>query len=322
MARGLGPRPAGTQTAVGTGGGFRHEALLYAGDSDFLRRTGAFLRDGMEAGEPAFVVVEALKVDLLRDELGPDADRVRFADMADVGRNPARIIPAWHDFVAEHAGTTPGIRGIGEPIWAGRPAVELVECQRHESLLNLAFADADDFWLLCPYDTDALDPDIVEHAKRTHPMVDEGKSHPSRWFEDPTVTFADPLPEPAVETDELSFDVTMLDVVRRFVERHAADAGWGEMRSQELTLAANELATNSVRYGGGGGSMRIWGTPDAMWCEVRDRGLIDQPLAGRERPRLGQIGGYGLWVVNQLCDLVQIRTFESGSVVRIRMMTR
>jgi MEDS: MEthanogen/methylotroph, DcmR Sensory domain len=44
------------------------------------------------------------------------------------------------------------LRGIGEPLFATRSADELVECQRHEALLNLAFQDAPGFWLLCPYD--------------------------------------------------------------------------------------------------------------------------------------------------------------------------
>ena len=29
--------------------------------------------------------------------------------------------------------------------------------------------------------------------------------------------------------------------------------------------------------------------------------------------------GFGLWLVNQLCDLVQLRTFPWGSVVRLGM---
>ena len=65
--------------------------------------------------------------------------------MAEIGANPACIIPAWRDFVDECAEAGRAIRGIGEPIWADRSPAELVECQRHESLLNLAFADTRSF---------------------------------------------------------------------------------------------------------------------------------------------------------------------------------
>src|SRR3954453_17864215 len=83
---------------------FRHEALLYSGPDEFLAGTLAFLEAGLEAGEPMLVVVGADKVRRLRGELGADGDWVHFADMADVGLNPARIIPAWRDFVDRHSG--------------------------------------------------------------------------------------------------------------------------------------------------------------------------------------------------------------------------
>src|SRR5918911_95590 len=75
--------------------GFRHEALLYTGEDELVTATSSFVRAGVAAGEPALVVVGARKIDLLREALGDDADDVYFADMGKVGRNPARIIPAW-----------------------------------------------------------------------------------------------------------------------------------------------------------------------------------------------------------------------------------
>src|SRR5213078_2999554 len=104
--------------------------------------------------------------------LGDDANRVTFADMAKVGANPARIIPAWKAFAADAAGTAARrpFRGIGEPIWAGRSADELIECQRHEALLNLAFVDTPGFRLLCPYDVSSLGPDVLDEARRSHPI--------------------------------------------------------------------------------------------------------------------------------------------------------
>jgi MEDS: MEthanogen/methylotroph, DcmR Sensory domain len=137
---------------------FRHEAFLYAGESEFLEGTLEFIHDRLEADEPTFVVVENAKVRRLRQELDRDAERVRFADMDVLGHNPAHIIPAWRGFVDEHAAAGRRVRGIGEPVSPRRRPAELVECQRHESLLNVAFAGSPDWWLLSPYDTDALDP--------------------------------------------------------------------------------------------------------------------------------------------------------------------
>jgi hypothetical protein len=152
---------------------FRHEALLYAGEVDFLTGTLPFIREGVAADQPVLVVVSAAKIGLLRSALGADADRVAFADMADVGANPARIIPAWRDFIAANDVDRRSARGVGEPIWAARTPAELVECQRHETLLNLAFAGVPAWWLLCPYDTTSLSPEVLEEAWRSHPVVSE-----------------------------------------------------------------------------------------------------------------------------------------------------
>lgn len=299
------------------GEGFRHEALFYAGPEEFLERTAWFIRAGVEAGEPVLAVLSAPKLDALRSRLNGEADQVRFADMAEVGGNPARIIPAWSDFVAEYAGGGRGLRGIGEPIWAERAPAELVECQLHESLLNLAFADTPSFHLLCPYDTEALDADVLDEARHSHPfLIAGGEPAESQAYEglDGIAPFAPPLPEPGSRPHTQVFQAGTLAVLRRFVSGRGAAAGLGARAIEDLVLAVDEVATNSVVHGGGGGVLRTWEEGDALICEVHDRGVIDQPLAGRERPTAG---GHGLWMANQLCDLVQIRSFTDGSAVRL-----
>ncbi len=196
-----------------------------------------------------------------------------------------------------------------------------MECQRHESLLNLAFEDTKGFQLLCPYDSDALPPSVIDEARRSHPYlsggVDETHSRDYRGLEAVAAPFAEPLPDPAGEPDWRVFQRNTLAAMRAFVYGQAAAAGLSSDRMDDLALAVNEVATNSVVHGGGGGIVRIWQEPDALICEVIDRGPILEPLIGRERPSGNQQGGYGLWMANQLCDLVQIRSFGSRSVVRM-----
>src|SRR5918997_795476 len=107
--------------------GFRHEAMFYQGMREFLDGATAFLREGVAAGEPTLVVVSADKIHALRRELGDDATRVQFADMAEVGRNPARIIPAWREFTDRHLSLDRPVRGIGEPIFPQRSPSGLIE---------------------------------------------------------------------------------------------------------------------------------------------------------------------------------------------------
>ncbi|HVF52286.1 MAG TPA: sensor histidine kinase [Actinomycetota bacterium] len=304
-------------------GAFRHEALFYTGMEEFVASTGDFIRAGIEAEQPVLVVVQAHKIPLLEAELGPEADRVLFADMADVGSNPSRIIPAWHEFVDRCSDVQNGFRGIGEPVYPERSSAELAECRRHESLLNLAFAGGPPWWLLCPYDTDVLSPQVLDEARRTHPYAQAagGVTVEADYegLDRAAAPFDDPLPEPRGETSRLAFGSDDLAAVRRFVAHCGAGAGLSHERTDALVVAVNEVATNSLRYGGGTGILRVWGEDATLVCEVSDRGHIQDPLAGRFLPADNRYGGRGLWMVNQLCDLVQMRNFRTGNVIRIHM---
>ena len=299
--------------------GFHHEAVFYASDDEYVAGLLPDLRAAIDGGGAILVAVGEDKVALLRAALGADADRVRFTDMERLGRNPARIIPAWREFMARTGGPR---LGIGEPVWPGRSDAELVECRRHESLLNLAFDGGAPWRLLCPYDLRALPADVLADARHNHPHVSRGGvSEPCPdYLEPPTVlSWDDALPAPAVEPAEMMFTREDLTLVRLFVGERAARAGFGEERASDLVLAVNELATNSMRHGGGRGLLSVWQENGSLLCEVADRGHIADPLAGRERPPDARGGGRGLWLVNHLCDLVQVRSSEAGNVIRLHM---
>jgi anti-sigma regulatory factor (Ser/Thr protein kinase) len=313
-------RPQGAPAGA-AGADFSHEAVMYAGEGDFLAGTLPFVQDGIENDEAILVVVDAAKIARMRRALGSDADRVTFADMGAVGLNPARIIPAWQDFVAEHGPAGRPFRGIGEPIFASRTADQLIECQRHESLLNVAFAGTSPWRLLCPYDVTSLSPLVIEEARRSHPYVlDQGPLEPSVDYRGLTASglpFDTPLPDPPASAHLFEFHDQSLRQVRDLVGAFALQTGLSIDDASDLALAAHEMAANSLRHGGGAGSLLTWTTASAVICEIRDGGRIDAPLAGRERPPTMNTCGRGLWLANQLCDLVQIRSLESGGVVRL-----
>ena len=115
---------------------YRHECLFYRGTDQFTEMVVPFIRDGLALHQPVMVAVTEPRLQALRDALGEDADLVVFADMAEIGRNPARLIPVALEFTQRFAGQP--VRGVGEPVWAGRSAAELAECQLHEALMNVA----------------------------------------------------------------------------------------------------------------------------------------------------------------------------------------
>jgi anti-sigma regulatory factor (Ser/Thr protein kinase) len=304
-------------------GGFRHELLPYSGAQEFLDGTLPLIERALDEDEPVLVAVARVRTDLLRDALGERAARVGFCDMQQLGRNPARIIPAWQRFVDRHAPLGKPLLGIGEPVWPGRDAAALNECERHESLLNFAFAQGAAWRLLCPYDLDGLGASAIDAARQSHPYVAQaaaGNAN-SRYREAswPRRAFGGALPEPAGPVREMAFSRQQLPAARHLVGGLAGRAGLPRERVEQLVLAVSELATNSVLYGGGTGRLRVWLEGRTLLCDVRDSGRIELPLAGRIEPRPDQLASRGLWLANQVCDLVQIRSDESGTIARLHM---
>lgn len=303
---------------------FQHEAFFYGDLDEFLGRTVPFLREALEGGEPALVAVSRLRIDALRDELGSDGEQVQFDDMEALGSNPARIIPFWHRFLEERGGLDRPIRGIGEPVWPGRSAAEIDECQRHESLLNYAFWDGPAWRLLCPYDSSELEDEVLEAAHGSHAIVSGSGSCPDRWSgAAPDLhsisPFAGALPQRAPEATVFDFDRSLLHEARVLVASEAERMGLSSERGFDLIAAVGELTANSVRHGGGEGVLSIWRGSGSVIVEVKDDGVIEEPLAGRRRPSSSQDGGRGLWMINQLCDFVQVRSDEHGTAVRVWM---
>ena len=183
---------AGTEDA----GGYRHEAFLYSGTAEFLAGTMPFISRAVDAGDPVLVMLSGPKIDLLRRRLGPAAGNVSFADMADVGGNPGRIIAAWWRFANAHAGA-PQLCGIGEALLPGRSLAEIAECQLYEALVNVAFDASTPLWLSCPYDLETTAGDVIEEARRSHPFLAQGdKRQASDAFRpiDLTRPYDHPLP--------------------------------------------------------------------------------------------------------------------------------
>jgi anti-sigma regulatory factor (Ser/Thr protein kinase) len=296
-----------------------HIAVFYRTEQDYLASVTRFLATGLDAGQPAFVAVPGHKIGPLRDALGAQAHSVAFADMTEMGRNPAWIIPRVQGFLDASAGRH--VWYVGEPIWAERTAEELREATRHEALINLAFAGAP-ATILCPYDTSRLGTDVLAHAERTHPSLQRsGVVWPSASYRGPDdlppeVDGALPPCPPHAESLVYRTDLAR---VRAVVSRHADQAGLPPRRAGDLMLAVSEAAANTIRHTGQQGTLHVWHPPGQVICQVSDPGHITNPLAGRRRPADGSSGGHGLWIVHQACDLVELRSGPHGTTIRMHM---
>lgn len=113
-----------------------------------------------------------------------------------------------------------------------------------------------------------------------------------------------------------------LSQVRALVLQCARAAGLTESRASDLVLAVSEVAANTLRHTQSSGTLAIWHDADEVVCEVHDEGTITDPLAGHRKPAAGASGGHGLWLVRQVCDLVELTSNADGTTVRMHMALR
>ena len=329
--------PAATVTATGTGtagttaaapapapaatGTFDHAALFYRTAEEYLVRTVAFVRAGLAAGEPVAVAVPAENLRLLRTALG-DARAVRCVDMREAGRNPGRIIPGVLRAFADAQPPGRRVRIVAEALWPDRTADEYPACVQHEALVDEAFRGRA-VTVLCPYDAGRLSRGALSDACVTHRTVvlpGAPARHVSLAYAPRTAAARCNLPLPPVPYAACHpFDTDRLTGVRHLATDEGARLGLTGTRLQDLGLITAELTTNSVVHGGGSGTLRVWAEGGWVLCEVRDRGRLTDPLAGRRPAVPGRPGGRGLLLVNMVADLVRVHSGPQGTTVRCRL---
>jgi anti-sigma regulatory factor (Ser/Thr protein kinase) len=178
---------------------------------------------------------------------------------------------------------------------------------------------------------------VIADAERTHPvLVESGDTSSSRHYADPEELarwFSGPLTGPDEIGETLVFRAPDGPrAVRIAVAEHALRAGLDEDRAADLSLAAYEVAVNTVVHTGRPGLLALWtrepgassgreaAEPPAVVCEVQDSGWIADPLVGRHRGGPAEGRGYGLRLAHQLCDLVQVHSDPSlGTTVRMTL---
>jgi anti-sigma regulatory factor (Ser/Thr protein kinase) len=151
----------------------------------------------------------------------------------------------------------------------------------------------------------------AETAQRAAPEAPTGLPSPRPAGGGPLLP-----PPPGVMSYRYTTD---LAAVRAIVYRYAKQAGLPEARAIDLVLAVSEVAANTVRHAKSPGSLKIWYDTKRIVCQIQDEGTITDPLAGQRRPSLEAMGGHGLWIVNQVCDEVEMRSDETGTTIRLHM---
>lgn len=302
--------------------GLVHVGLLYDTSDEFLAATVPFIEDGLGQGDAILSITSASDSDLLRAQLGSDAGRVAFLDPAGWYDAPGRALAACFRYLEDRRSGHESVRIIGQPVWTDLDPLEAIEWSRFEAVINVALAGSP-AQMMCGYDSRSVPAAIVAEARRTHPVLAVGPSHqPSDAFADPAAYYAEcnrdlpPHPDRGVHAFSFAGD---LAPVRRFITRHAPAIGLPLHRLDDYRLAINEVATNAIRHGGGGGEVRLWRAGHRVVCEVSDHGDARDTFLGHMPGDPNAERGHGLWIARQLCDLLEIRTDQPGTKVRMHM---
>jgi hypothetical protein len=313
-------------------GGLQHWVCIYDDDKQYLQTATPFLTEGLALGEPVLAVSTPANLELLGSALPDRIGDVDYADSAFFGRRPPQRVAAfyryWRSLGAARDGGQPArrVRILAEPVWAGRSAREVTAWTRMEAALNVVLAPTS-ISMICLYDARTLDQDIICDALRTHPVQVAGsRLSPSADYADPAA-FArsrdtDPLADPPASAAAFAFDGD-LRRLRRFIAGHAADLGITGDHEDMLVLAVSEVGAYLKSKWPPRAAVRLWERPGAVVCDFRQPGAsISDPFIGLRPAELAPGDADGLWLANQICDWMEIRSGADGCAIQLEVPSR
>ncbi|MEU5053312.1 MEDS domain-containing protein [Streptomyces sp. NPDC021096] len=313
-------------TCAGAGPGFVHHACLYGTDAEFLAMAVPFVEAGLAAGEPVLAATTPANIELLRDALGERARALDTAETAYFGRRPVERVSAFLRYHDHRARPGRRMRMIAEPVWGGKSARQVAEWKRMESGLNVLLAGLP-VWMICPYDTRTVPPDVAEAACATHPArLDGERLIPCAAYADPGTYAAGvrlpraPAPAGAARTGPTA----SLADVRRFARERAAAGGLSGERLALAVLAVCEAAGYLLAAGEAGVArvaLRAWEEPGVLAYElVRVQGAAvgeGAVFAGFRPPGDAEAVEDGLWLARSLSDSLDVQV--RGPLTRLTL---
>lgn len=305
----------------GGGTGFVHDTGFYCSDEELLELVVPFIEGGMADGDPTFVSLPGPELRLVRSAVG-DRRGLTFLDAADQYFRPTATIRRYRKLLGDEVAT--GARrvravgsaphpGVGAPweMWA-----------RYEAVINHAYDDLP-LWGLCPYDTRSTPDDVLADIERTHPHVAtaRGQRTANPRYQDPTVFLAGRrvLPDPF---EARAPDLELIDPAPGAARRAVAEVGARTLVApatvDDLVLASSEVVTNATLHGRPPVVLRAWAAPERLVVSVTDRGRGPADLGVGLVPTDDRtLGGFGLWLVHELCSDVALALTDEGFTVRL-----
>jgi anti-sigma regulatory factor (Ser/Thr protein kinase) len=303
---------------------YRHAALLFRSDEEFLARAVPYLEEGLSAGEVALVVCDEEHNALLAGAL-PDDAHVLVLPRSDVYTRAAHVCVTYerlvHRLLADGAH---GTRLVSEPSYAGDPeswrAWAAVEAVSNVVLSQLPLSS------VCGYDLRALSAPMLQDVQRAHPhlLTAEGVVPSDAYAAPADLLGSAPPPDPLERTAPCLdlggiTDRAALARARDQVRSVVAAAHPHDAVGREFLGAIAEVMANAFRHGRPPLHVRLWAASSRLLCTVTDRGPgADLLFAGYTRGDLddGRTRA-GLWLARQTCDRLDAYRTPDGFTVRL-----
>ncbi|WP_080040332.1 ATP-binding protein [[Actinomadura] parvosata] len=114
-----------------------------------------------------------------------------------------------------------------------------------------------------------------------------------------------------------------LGLIRDLVRLHGRHSGLSERRLEDLVLAVNEAVTNVLDHGGKAGVVTARAERGQVVVDILDfAGLLTHDHLASAGLDHTASHGYGLWVIQNLCDEVVLERTEHGSLLSLRVRER
>src|SRR6185369_10571297 len=231
------------------GTALRHNALVYESKDKYLARAVPFLRAGIEAGEGAVVAHTKPGLAMMREALGPEAERVTFVDVSAAYTRPARTLAAYYKVYVDQLRKTPTLRAVAD-VQFGPDPDEWNLWTGYEAAFNRSFGHLP-AWVLCSYDANGTPDPVIEGVWQTHPEVVAADSwNRSDRYEDPDHLLRRITPASVPLTGLRSIPIDGgAEGLREQLARELAADKVSEALSLDLLLAATEIANNAMQHG-------------------------------------------------------------------------
>jgi len=303
--------------------GFAHVGALYSSDEQLRDLLSPYLADALRRREHLLVVISAAAERVLRDALGGDADRIQWGGAGLAYNRLGRMFASFGDYLGERYRAGLPTRVVGEPA-SDISHDRLSQYLRYVSMACEVYGRYESPMLFL-WDERRYPPEVLAHVRAVHPRLlgGGGMTINTEYREPIDYLTANATSAPAAPVD-LDLDVHLesadgLAELRRRLRSWGATTELSDGDTDDIVIAVDEIATNSLEHGQPPARVRGWSTADAVFVRVDDHGRTGIPATtGYVRPPTNARRGRGIWMARHLADVLTTHNSPAGTTVAMR----